>query len=356
VGTIPHDVLEDGMVVQLRKDMMATGPRAVLSLDIGGTKLAVAVVTEDGRTHGLVIEPTRREEGPGVIVPRLLEIGHRAIAASGIPASEISAVGISCGGPLDAETGVLTGPLHLPGWVDVPIVDLVSQEFGVPAVLANDATVGALGEFRYGAARDVSTMVYLTISTGIGGGAVIDGRLHRGAAGNGGEFGHVMVRTGGRPCLCGRRGCLECYASGTSIALRAREAVAERGTGSVLAGIPEIRSEDVVAAASAGDPLAVELWEETIDVLSVAITDLVNVFEPDLVVLGGGVTRSGDVLIEPIRARVAAAAMPPAAAASDVVLAGLGDVVCVVGAGAVAFDRLDLLAGASLSVPEPHHA
>ncbi|WP_460537848.1 ROK family protein [Humibacter ginsengiterrae] len=344
----------DRAIVKLRKDMMATGPRAVLSLDIGGTKLAVAVVTEDGRTHGLVIEPTRREEGPGVIVPRLFEIGHRAIASSGIPASDIAAVGISCGGPLDA--GVLTGPLHLPGWVDVPIVDLASREFGVPAVLENDATVGALGEFRYGAARGTSTMIYLTISTGIGGGAIVDGRLHRGAAGNGGEFGHVMVRTGGRPCLCGRRGCLECYASGTSIALRAREAVAVRGAGSVLAGVADIRSEDVVAAASAGDPLAVELWEETIDVLSVAITDLVNVFEPDLVVLGGGVTRSGDELIEPIRARVAAAAMPPAAAASNVVLAGLGDVVCVVGAGAVAFDHLDRLASGSVPVPEPHHA
>jgi glucokinase len=317
---------------------MADGQRAVLSLDIGGTKLAVAVVTEDGRTHGLFVEPTRREEGPGAIVPRLFEMGHRAMAASGF--SAIEAVGISCGGPLDAEAGVLTGPLHLPGWIDLPIVAMAEREFGVPSALENDATAGALGEFRYGAARAAKTMVYLTISTGIGGGAVIDGRLHKGAAGNGGEFGHVMVRTGGRLCLCGRHGCLEGYASGTSIAARAAEAVAERGAGSVLSMLPAVRAEDVVAAALQRDPLAVELWTETVDALSVAITDLVNVFEPDLVVLGGGVTRSGDSLLLPVRERVARDAMPPAARAATIILAGLGDEVCVVGAGAVAFDHL----------------
>lgn len=323
---------------------MVNGRRAVLSLDIGGTKLAVAVVTEDGRTHGLIVEPTRREEGPAVIVPRLFGLGRRAIAESGIAPEQIAAVGISCGGPLDARTGVLTGPLHLPGWIDLPIVELAEREFGVPAALENDATAGALAEFRYGAGRGVDTLVYLTISTGIGGGAVISGRLHRGAAGNGGEFGHVMVRTGGRRCLCGRDGCLEGYASGTSIAARAQEAVAERGGDSALAALAEVKAEDVVAAAHAGDALAIELWEETVDVLSVAITDLVNVFEPELVVLGGGVTRSGDALIVPIRERVAASAMPPAAAVSTVVAAALGDTVCVVGAGAVAFDHLDRLA------------
>jgi glucokinase len=321
--------------------MMANGPRAVLSLDIGGTKLAVGVVTEDGRTHGLIVEPTRRDEGPAAIVPRLFDMGHRAIAASGF--ANVEAVGISCGGPLDSRAGVLTGPLHLPGWIDLPIVEMAEREFGVPAALENDATAGALGEFRYGAGRGSGTLVYLTISTGIGGGAVIDGRLHKGAAGNGGEFGHVMVRTGGRPCLCGRRGCLEGYASGTSIAKRAAEAVAERGAGSTLADLPVVRAEDVVAAASHGDPLAVELWDETIDVLSIALTDLVNVFEPDMVVLGGGVTRSGEALLLPVRDRVAQDAMPPAARAAEVCLAALGDEVCVVGAGAVAFDHLDSL-------------
>ena len=184
-------------------------------------------------------------------------------------------------------------------------------------------------------------MLYLTLSTGVGGGAVVGSRLHRGAAGNGGEFGHLVVRPGGPRCLCGRRGCLERYASGTSIAQRATEAVSTRGSDSLLAALPEIRAEDVVAAAQAGDPLARELWTETTTLLAAALTDLVNVFEPHLVVLGGGVTRAGAALLDPVAAAVGRDAMGPAAAAARVELAALGDTVGVVGAAALAFDMLD---------------
>jgi glucokinase len=312
---------------------------AALGLDIGGTKLATGVVTEDGRTHGLIIEPTRKNEGPDAVIGRLLDMGARSIEASGL--GSVIGVGVSCGGPLDAARGILHEPLHLPGWIDIPITDLASARFGVPGALENDATAAALGEYQYGAGRGSTTMLYLTISTGIGGGAVINGTLHRGAAGNGGEFGHVLVRSDGRECLCGRRGCLEVYASGTSIAVRATEAVRDRGAGSSLAGLPEIRAEHVVSAAASGDPLAVELWTETTELLASALTDLVNVLEPDLVVLGGGVTRSGDALLVPVREAVKRDAMAPAAAAVRIELAGNGDQVGVVGAAAVAFDALD---------------
>ncbi|NUS04009.1 MAG: ROK family protein, partial [Nonomuraea sp.] len=196
----------------------------VLSLDIGGTKLAAGVVTGDGRVHGWQYAPTRREEGPRRVLARLFDLGRKAVAEAGPP--EVAAVGISCGGPLDSAAGVLECPPHLPGWIDVPVGAMAAEAFGVPSVLENDATAAALGEFRYGAGRGTRTMLYLTLSTGVGGGAVIDGRLHRGAAGNGGELGHVTVRPGGRRCSCGRHGCLEAYASGTSIAERAREALA----------------------------------------------------------------------------------------------------------------------------------
>lgn len=319
--------------------------RVVLSLDIGGTKLAVGVVTADGEVHGLVIEPTRRWEGPDAVIARLFELGHRAVAAAGLD-RPVDAVGISCGGPLDSSTGVLISPPHLPGWLDVPLGSMARDEFGVPAFLENDATAAALGEHRFGAARGVRTMIYLTISTGVGGGAVIDGRLHRGAAGNGGELGHLMVRPGGRPCTCGRRGCLEAYVSGTNIADRAVEGlrggrVSPDGSPSSLAAIEQPTAADVAAAALAGDEYARAVWTETTDVLGQALTDLVNVFEPELVVLGGGVTRSGAMLLDPVAEAVARDAMPPAAKAARVVLAGLGDVVCVVGAGVVALDALE---------------
>ncbi len=307
----------------------------VLALDIGGTKLATAVVTADGRTHGSVVQPTLKQRGPEAVLTDLFDMGRRSVAAA--DQGPIEAVGISCGGPLDAAAGVLTGPLHLTGWIDVPIVALAEEEFGVPAVVENDATAAVLGEHRYGAARGRDTALYLTLSTGVGGGSIIDGRLHRGAAGNGGEFGHVMVRPGGRDCLCGRRGCLEAYASGTSIAARARDLLELDPRESALRAIEPLRAEHVSAAASAGDPIASEVWDETTAVLGQAITDLVNVFEPHVVVLGGGVTRAGDQLLDPVRAIVRGSAMPPAAAA-EIVLARLGDEVCVVGAGALALD------------------
>jgi glucokinase len=309
----------------------------VLALDIGGTKLAAGVVTLDGVAHAVAVQPTRREEGWHAVLDRLFAMAHNVLAHSGF--DTIHAVGIACGGPLAADAGLLLRPPHLPGWVDVPIGALAAEQFKVPSALQNDATAAAIAEYRFGAGRGTSTMLYLTVSTGIGGGAVINGTLYLGSAGNGGEFGHVTVRRGGRLCSCGRRGCIEAYASGTSIALRAREALAD-GAPSSLAALAEVTAADVAAAAAAGDPLAVSVWAETVDLLGSAVTDLVNVFEPDLVVLGGGVTRSGAMLLEPVRRLVNHEAMPPAARASRVVLAGLHDLVGVIGAGVVAHDLL----------------
>ena len=307
---------------------------AVLALDIGGTKLAAGVVTPDGAVHGMVVEPTRRTEGPDVIIPRLFDLGRRAIAESGV-AEPMAAVGISCGGPLDADAGVLTGPLHLPGWIDIPIVRLAGEEFGLPAALENDASLAALAEQRHGAARGARSMMYLTISTGIGGGAVFDGALYRGAAGNGGEFGHITVERGGRLCLCGRRGCLEAYASGTSIGVRADERLA---SGASSVPVAPVTAQQVAVAASQGDSVATAVWDETVDLLGQAVTDLVNILEPQVVVLGGGVTRSGAQLLDPVRRTVLAGAMGPARGAVRVELAALGDAVCVVGAGELALD------------------
>jgi len=322
----------------------------VLGLDIGGTKLAVGVVTGDGVVRGWQVGPTRPEQGPEPILERLLALGHRSVLAAGV--GPVAAVGISCGGPLDVTAGVLRAPLHLPGWHDVPVVALAEDAYGVPAALENDATAAALGEYRYGHGRTLpaedATMLYLTLSTGVGGGAVVGSRLLRGAAGNGAEFGHLVVRPGGRLCGCGRRGCLERYVSGTSIAERATEALAGGATevsGSALASLETVRAEDVVAAAAAGDPLALTVWTETTDLLGQALTDLVNVFEPHLVVLGGGVARSGAALLDPVRRRVGQQAMAPAAAAVRLETAALGDTVGVVGAAAVARDRLPVHPG-----------
>jgi glucokinase len=301
----------------------------VLGLDIGGTKLAAGVVDASGVVHSFVVAPTRVDEGSESGLERLFELGRRAIAESGVETDRIEAVGIGSGGPLDADRGVLIAPPHLPGWHDVPVVELAENAFGLGATLENDATAGAAGEHRWGAGAGIRNMVYLTVSTGVGGGVVIDGSLYRGARGNGGELGHVTVDWHGRLCRgCGRRGCLEAYVSGTSIAERAREA-----------GLDFSTAEAVAAAAREGDPGAIAIWDETVEALACGITSIVNLFEPELVVIGGGVTRSGDQLMDPVRKRVRADAMRPAGEAADVVSSAFGDQVGVVGAAAIVYDR-----------------
>ena len=314
----------------------------MLALDIGGTKVAAAVVDASGRTHSFAVAPTQTERDPERALDALFELGRAALAEAGTEWKAIEAVGIGCGGPLDPERGILLRPPHLPGWRDVPITALAEDAFERPAVLENDGAAAAAGEHRYGAGVGTRHMVYLTISTGVGGGVIADGRLYRGAHGNGGELGHVTVDWNGRVCRgCGRRGCLEAYASGTSIAERVSEALAASGATSALAGSAEATAADVAAAAREGDTLARAVWDETVRALACGVISIVNVFEPELVVLGGGVSREGEQLLAPVREAVRAHAMTPGGQAADVVAAKLGDRVGVVGAAAVAFERTE---------------
>ncbi len=281
------------------------------------------------------------------MIARHLELGRRAVDASGVDWSAIGAIGIACGGPLDPVGGVIQSPLSLPGWDDIPLVAIVSTALERPAVVDNDATAGALAEWQYGAGRGggVRDLVYLTISTGVGGGLVLDGRVYRGAAWNAGELGHLTVDFRGRRCACGRRGCIEAYASGTNIAARAREALAGSDEPSCLRAIASPTARDVGEAAAGGDALASRIWDESMEILGSAVANILDVFNPELVVLGGGVTRSGDQLLEPVREIGLRLAMPPARRSADVVLAGLGDDLGVVSAAALAFERWPVPAG-----------
>jgi glucokinase len=315
----------------------------VLGLDVGGTKIAAGVVTGAGRVLASRTAPSRVEDGPGEMIRRHLELGREAVAASGLGWDRIRAVGIACGGPLDPPAGVIQSPLSLPGWDDLPLTAIVSEALGRPSVVDNDATACALAELWFGAGRErrVRDLVYLTISTGIGGGLVLDGRVFRGTAWNAGELGHLTVDYRGRFCACGRRGCLEAYASGTNIARRAREALdADPATTSTLRVVEPLTARDVAEAAAGGDPLASRIWDETMEILGSGVANILDVFNPDLVVLGGGVTRAGRQLLDPVREIGLRLAMPPARRSGDVVLAGLGDDLGVVSAACVAFERL----------------
>ena len=301
----------------------------ILGLDVGGTKLASGVFRDDA-LEAFRVTPAEAHEGPDAMIARLIALGTESLAEAGLRPADVSAIGVACGGPLDPERGIVFSPPNLPGWDGVPLAARLSAAFNVPVVIENDANAAALGEWRFGAGRGVDDLVYLTVSTGIGGGVVSGGRLVRGATGNAAELGHITAVPGGRPCGCLRRlGCVEAYASGTSIAARA-----------IDAGMPPTTTaKEVVAAVHAGDATAAQVWSETTAILGGAIASLVNAFDPALVVLGGGVTQAGDILFEPVREIVRREAFEPMASSVAVAPAALGREVGVWGAVAVALER-----------------
>jgi len=314
----------------------------ILGIDIGGTKLAFGVVMPDGRVMAEVREPSHAEDGPDAMIDRIIERAREVVSDSGWSTDHLDAVGIGCGGPLDPWRGVIRNALNMPGWIDIPLVTRIESALGRPTFVDNDANAAALGEQRFGVGRGVRNLVYLTISTGVGGGLILDDRLYHGENGNGGELGHISVRVGGRSCHCGSNGCIETYCSGTSIAARARDVLAADPSGPLAErDATEIRAEDVVAAARDGDPLASSLWAETMELLGGGVVSIIHAFNPRLVILGGGVTGAGDMLFDPVRRIVAERTMPWLGEVVEVVPAELGTMTGVLGAVAIALDRLE---------------
>ena len=299
---------------------------AILSLDIGGTKLAASVLTRDGELLAKQRDRSPASRGPDAVVSRLVELAHGAIDSAGAP---IAGVGISAGGPLDPVAGTVDNPPNLPGWNNVPLRSLVSRALGIAerrVAMENDANAGALAELHFGAARDIRDAIFLTMSTGIGGGLILDGRLYRGAGYNAGEVGHQIVQPDGPRCGCGNIGCLEAVASGAGIAARLRaefdslpDAIRR------LAGSAEaIEARHLIDAAHAGEPRAVELLREIATLLGRGVSNLVFILNPRRVILGTIAHHAGDLLLVPLRAEVRRLCWPALTKSLEIVATSLG--------------------------------
>jgi glucokinase len=263
------------------------------AIDLGGTKVRAVVAGLDATIRGEHIWSSEAASGRDAVIDRMVDTVRRACVEAGVSPGDLRAVGLASPGALDLVNGLVYDAPQLPGWDGVPIVVVLRERFGVPVLLENDANAAALGENRFGAGRGTRHMIYLTISTGVGGGIIIDGNVYHGATGAAGELGHMMLWPGGPVCMCGQRGCLEGIASGTGIASRAR-ALVDAGKAPGLARIKDERGEldadEVADAARAGDPDALAIWEETGFYLGLALANYVNIFNPEAIVLGGGVT------------------------------------------------------------------
>ena len=263
-------------------------------IDIGGTKIAIGLGDREGNILAqdrILVDPDKSAQE--LLAEVSLRLGELASGRS------FSGVGVGVPGPLDAEAGLILNAVNLPGWADLPIRDILQDSLKVPVLIENDANAAAMGEFLFGAGRGVRDMVYVTVSTGIGGGVITDGKLLRGVRGSAGEVGHMTILPDGPLCNCGNHGCFEALASGTAIARRAREGL-EKGEKSSLRG-QKISTFAISNAVRAGDPFARRIWEESIFYLACGIGNIIAVLAPQRIVIGGGVANVGDLLFLPLR-------------------------------------------------------
>ncbi len=278
-----------------------------IGVDLGGTKMLVGVIGEGPTVLHRNVATSHGRSGDAVL--GLLERELRAAVAA---RPDVAAIGLGVPCTIDRRRGVCVNAVNLP-LAEVPIRDLVSDRLGLPTSMDNDANLAALAEHRYGAARGATNAVMLTIGTGIGGGLIIAGRPYRGSTGAGAELGHMVVDRDGPPCQgsCPNRGCIEALASGTALAREAQDAAAANpGSALAAAGAP-LDGRLVVAAAREGDAVARGVIELIGGRLGVALASLANAFDPDVIVLGGGVMEAGELLLGPARAELRRRALPP---------------------------------------------
>lgn len=310
---------------------------ALVGIDLGGTQLRVAVADDRGRLRTVVRRPTEAIRGRQHVINRMVVAVADALAEDGTPAGRVRALGIGLPGPVDPSAGLVISPANLPGFRNVPLNRILTRATGIRSHLHHDAHLAALAEHRRGAGRGASELIYVTVSTGIGAGLLLDGRLYAGAHGSAGEIGHIVVQRDGPLCTCGNRGCVEAIASGTGIARAARELGAQTPS-SALHRLAAPTPVDVARAARAGDQLAISILGTAGTYLGIAIGTLVNLFNPQLIVLGGSVLKAGAPLATPMRRAMIASSWKAARRGLRIVPPALGDDVGLI--GAVEFARL----------------
>ena len=338
--------------------MTTTELPLVVGVDLGGTQMRAAVLR--GATLlsrvGLL---TGENPTPERVMPRVFTMIEQAISEAGATLEQIAGIGIGAPGPLNSRTGMVYSPPNLPGWENVPVGDIFRERFQRPIYIENDANAAALGEYLFGAGQGVRDMVYLTISTGIGGGVIIDGKIVDGVSGTAAEIGHMTIDIHGPRCNCGNIGCLERLASGTAIAIFANEAIA-MGKGDDLARFAlthqqladkaadtpfdsstmtplHVNARTVALAAEAGIPLAQQIITNAAEALGFGLINILHIFNPELLILGGGVTQMGKLLLDPVERVMNEYAMRVPLKSARLVMAQLGVDVGLVGAGSLIY-------------------
>jgi len=308
----------------------------ILAIDLGGTQIRAALADAQGTLLARAATRTHAEEGPEAVIGRIIECAERVL--EGVDRSRVLGVGVGAPGPIDPWTGVLYNPPNLPGWEAVPLAERLAAALGLPVQAGNDANLAALGEHRFGAGRGVDDLVYMTVSTGIGGGIITGGQLMVGARGFAGEIGHQTLEPEGPVCSCGQRGHLEALAAGPAIAREARRALREGAVSlmeELVDDLEHITAEMVAEAAARGDAVARQILERAAFYIGLGLVNVIHIVEPQRIIVGGGVSRAGNLLFDPIRRTVEERLMSPVYHGVDILPAALGDDVGLLGAVAL---------------------
>ncbi|MDO9534710.1 MAG: ROK family protein [Bacillota bacterium] len=314
-----------------------------IGVDLGGTKMFVSLANGDGEIFRSQRVPTKALQGPSIVLNHLKSIVNEIIAQDGISLKDVEGLGVCIAGFFDIRSKRIVSSPNLPGWELFPLEDELTAQYDLPVIVENDANAAAYGEYVFGAGKDKNNMIFITLGTGIGGGIITDGKLLRGSRGFAGEIGHMIVLPQGPPCGCGKFGCLESFSSGSAIEREGRMLLQE-GRSSILSGLAGpgsvLSASHVFAAAREGDKEALKIVERAAYFLGLALSFTVNLLNPDVIVMGGGMAHSGEIFFNPVRRCLEEAAIAPAAKMVSLVPSCLGDEAGVKGVLALLDDHL----------------
>ena len=308
-----------------------------IGIDVGGTNVKIALVDDNGKSIYSNSVPTYAKMGYEYTVNNIKQAIKDLMKETNTTPSDIEGIGFDFPGQVDCKTGVVKLAPNIPGWVNVPIAQMIEDEFHIPTRIDNDVRCAALGELKFGAGKGCENFICITVGTGIGSGIVINGKVVRGATNAAGELGHIKLQMNGGPiCGCGDTGCLEAFASGPAIVAMAQEYIKGgkstkfREMAAVEGG--EITPYMVAKAAEEGDPVAKRIFEIVGEYIGIGLTSVINLLNPEKVIIGGGVAESGELLLGPIRKTIKERAMVVAGNAVEIVPAQLGNSAGVIGA------------------------
>lgn len=307
----------------------------IIGVDLGGTKISCALADLTGNIIETKVVATNASEGEIAVLNRIINVIDEVMLNTNTTKEDIKSIGIGAPGPLDAKRGIIVEPANLP-FTNFDLVTPIKDKFNIPVYLDNDANAAAIGEFMFGAGKGTENMVYITVSTGVGGGAILNGKIYRGRTTNALEVGHTTVEPfSSARCNCGNLGCLEALSSGTAIAKRAKDAVLSNVDTS-LKMYETITSYEVFKEAENGDKVAISIRDNALKYLGVGVTNIINTFDPDKVVIGGGVSKAGEVVFDKIKEVVDERGLKTMTAGCEIVPAELGTDAGVIGAIALA--------------------